>query len=198
MPRLTFEKPSTLTALQISRRHVSGLLEEMAPRAVPEDSRLYCVDANNSFSPYPFAQYARCHRFAERALLDRIFVTRTFTIHQLQAVAEEMLPPLLEMKPPPLLAVLGVEHLFLEETLPRQERRRILFAVAKALGRLRDEGMMVLATYDSPPRDVREWLGPLLDTSDSHRRFEPSPGPVNSAPSAPPKGVFHGPHAANL
>src|SRR5690606_5541175 len=115
-----------ILALQIQRRLLSQMLGGLAPLILEGERTLYCADSMNAFDPYAFSTYARRRGFDPGPALDRIFVTRSFTIHQLEAVAAEMLLPLAHLEPRPLVALLGLDHLFLEETLPLRERRQVL------------------------------------------------------------------------
>jgi hypothetical protein len=137
------------------------VLGGLAPLVV-EGRELWCVDGGNCFDPVAFSTHARRHGIDPEAVLDRIRITRAFTIHQLEAVVTEMLPPLVERDPRPLVAVLGLDHLFLEESLPLRERRQVLGHIAGTLRDLRARGMMLLVTHD-PPRERGAWWKPLID-----------------------------------
>ncbi|MCB2154624.1 hypothetical protein KQI84_07030 [bacterium] len=138
------------------------VLGGLAPQVLEGERELYCVDGGNSFDPYVFSTYARRRGVDPALALDRVFVTRTFTIHQLEAVAAQLLPPLAGRRPQPIGAVLGIEHLFLEESLALRERRQVLERIAGHLTRLRREGMMILLTHD-PPMEGRGWWRPVID-----------------------------------
>src|SRR5690606_10172340 len=116
----------------------------------------------NRFDPYAFAAQARLRGADPRGLLDRVFVSRAFTIHQLEAVVETMMAPLVpgpggQM---PMMAVLGLDHLFLEESLPVAERRLVLGRVVAGLGGIGARAK-VLITHEPPPPGQR-WWGPML------------------------------------
>ncbi|MFH0794771.1 MAG: hypothetical protein V2A74_12150 [bacterium] len=151
----------SIIALEAPRRATAAVLGELAPVLLRGERELYCVDGGNCFDPYGFAVYARKHRADAGQMLERIFVTRAFTIHQLEAVVAEMLPPLAARRPPPMLAILGLDHLFLEETLPLAERRQVLGRIMSRLKGLRSRRMTMLLTYD-PPLRARAWWKPLL------------------------------------
>jgi len=159
-------REGSIVALEAPRRATAAVLGELAPVLLRGERELYCVDGGNCFDPYGFAVYARKRKADAGQMLERIFVTRAFTIHQLEAVAAEMLPPLATRRPPPMLAILGLDHLFLEETLPLAERRQVLERILMRLKRLRARHMTMLVTYDPPLRGRAWWRPLLLDAAD--------------------------------
>ncbi|MBI1291154.1 hypothetical protein GC173_07900 [bacterium] len=152
--------------LEAPRRATAMVLGRLAPVFLPEDRRLYIVDGANGFDPYVFAREAR-RRGLREDVLDRVFVTRCFTIHQLAAVTREMVPPLLNLKggAPPAIGVLGLDHLFLEESLRAAERARVLGGVLADLEAPRRHGASLLVTHESVPRD-QAWWRPMLEFGD--------------------------------
>lgn len=153
---LLAEAPGRILAVEGPRRLAAEVLAGLAP-LISEQRRLYCVDACNRFDAYGLARYARQGGVPPGEFLERVFVTRTFTIHQLQAVVEEMLPALQGPAPGPLLAVLGLDDLFREETLPVGERRIVLRSVTEGLRRLAARGMALLVTFDATAATAPWW-----------------------------------------
>jgi hypothetical protein len=156
---IVLEAPSRVTAM---------ILGSLAPVFLPEERRLYVVDAGNRFDPYVFAREAR-RRGLREDVLDRVFVTRCFTIHQLAAVTRRMLPPLLRGTSPPAFAVLGLDHLFLEESLRATERARVLGGVVADLERPCRHGARLLVTHGSVPTG-QPWWRPMLEFGDVRAR----------------------------
>ncbi len=148
-------------SLEMPRRAASAVLGGLA-RAFLHERELYCVDGANVFDPYAFSQAARVRGLSGERILDRVFVTRTFTIHQLQAVVEEMLPPRGGEASGPVVAMLGLDHLFREETLRAAERGRVLAAVMARLRGLERTDTRLLVTYERPPPRERFWR-PMLE-----------------------------------
>ncbi len=148
-------------SLEMPRRASSAVLGGLA-RAFLHERELYCVDGANVFDPYAFGQAARMRGLSGEHILDRVFVTRAFTIHQLQAVVEEMLPPRGGEADGPVVAMLGLDHLFREETLRAAERGRVLAEVMKRLRGLERTGTRLLVTYERPPPRERFWK-PMLE-----------------------------------
>ena len=157
--------------LEAPRRATATILGRLAPVFLPEERRLYVVDGANSFDPYVFALEAR-RRGLREDVLDRVFVTRCFTIHQLAAVTGRMMPPLLRGGSPPALAVLGLDHLFLEETLRVAERARVLGEVMADLAVPRRHGAPLVVTHAATPAG-QAWWRPMLEFGDARARVLP-------------------------
>ena len=127
-----------------------------------------CLDGVNGFDPYPFAQASRHVGGAVsddeiRSILNLIRVSRSFTIHQLRASVDWLLPDLLGISPKPLVVILGIEYLFLEESLPLWEREYHLRKIMERLQSLRDQGLPILVTHE--PGQESSWWQPILTSS---------------------------------
>ena len=159
-----FAGRSVALVLEASRRATPMVLGALAPLFLPEEARLYLVDGVNAFDPYVFVREAR-RRGLREDVLDRVFVTRAFTIHQLAAVTAEMMPPVLRGEPGAVFGVLGLDHLFLEESLRGAERARVLRGIVADLECLRSAGARLLVTHEPPPAG-QMWWKPMLDFGD--------------------------------
>jgi hypothetical protein len=160
-------------AIQAPRRATPMLLAKLAPVFLPPGRRLFVADGANSFDPYAFAIEAR-RRGLREDVLDRVFVTRCFTIHQLAAVTAGMMRPLPRQVPGAAIVVLGLDHLFLEESLRAQERARVLRGVLGDLAAMQGEGARLMVTHEPVP--AREaWWRPLAEFGDLRLEVFPDP-----------------------
>lgn len=152
-----------ILCLETARPQIPDLMAGLASAALGREAPIYCLDGANCFDPYPMAARARAWGRRERELLARVFVSRAFTIHQLQAAAREMLRPLAAQDPPPMIAVLGAEHLFLEESLPQWERRHVMGEILEDFAALRAAQTPLVLTHE-PPLSARKepWWRPML------------------------------------
>jgi hypothetical protein len=126
--------------------------EDMAPllaglaRLVGPGREIYCADACNRFDPYRFSDWARRSGQDPTDVLSRVFVSRAFTIHQMAALARELVPTLAARRPRPLVVVLGTESLFLDEQIPLFERQHHFRLTMASLVELRAAGVSLVAT----------------------------------------------------
>jgi len=163
----------TILVLETPQRAVADLLGAFTPYLLEDGRALYCFDASNSFSPYAFACSAQRLGQPAGPLLGRIYVSRSFTIHQLEASLATMLRPLLAGAAPwPLIAVLGVDRLFTDEDVPRAERRLVL---ERTIGHLHGlpRGAKVLVTHEALPVNRTEPARLIARLGDRQGRIRP-------------------------
>jgi len=159
-------------AMEMARRETGEVLGGLAG-LVQAGRPVYCIDAWNRFNPYAFAEWCRTRRIDSRLMLERVFVSRCFTIHQLDAVVAGMVPPLARDPARPIVAVLGLEHLFLEESLSESERRTVLGRVLRGMARARGLGLSLLVAFEGwNDRGAPWWRAPLLAMADRHIRLD--------------------------
>lgn len=130
----------------------SGRLLSLLGPGLLAGARLYCLDGGNAFDPAPLASWLRAGRAdVAQVLGERVFVSRSFTCHQLATAVEELLPPLARQPYPVLAALLNVDHMFLDEDLPFFERRHLFERILKAIVAARQAGLPCLITYAAGP-----------------------------------------------
>jgi hypothetical protein len=108
---------------------------------------MYCLDAGNCFDPYPLALAARSRGMVPEEALGRIFVSRAATCHQVVSVVEELLLPLCGDSTRKVVAVLGIDTLFLDEDIPLFERQYLFNRVLQGIIRIRSAGTGCLVTH---------------------------------------------------
>lgn len=169
-------RESRLVCLEVPSPHLKALHRGLAVLTVGRRQGVCVLDGVNRFDPYPFAALARRMGADIGPPLDRVRVSRAFTIHQLREAVDRLLPPLLEEASPPLAVVLGLEHLFLEESLPLWERRHVLDAILRRLGALRGAGLSILATHEPVGVGDGWWLEPMRRAATGVGRLEEREG----------------------
>jgi hypothetical protein len=131
----------------------------LAGRAALGGHRVLYLDGANSFDPYIPARMAREAGLDPRPVLDRLFISRAFTCHQLETLMVDRLDAAIRARRPGLVVISGWSHLFHDENVPFREALRLLEATARSVRRLAARGTPFLATHEDGPQTPR--LRPL-------------------------------------
>ena len=127
----------------------------LAGRAALAGHRVLYLDGANAFDPYIPARMARESGLDPRQVLDRLFVSRAFTCHQLETLMVDRLEAAIRRHRPGLLVISGWGHLFHDENVPLKEAVRLLEATARSARHLAERGTPVLATHEDGPKVPR-------------------------------------------
>lgn len=157
--------------LQLAMADMPMVLAGLARHVGPQRA-LYCVDGCNRFDPYRFSDWARRAGMDPSEVLDRVFLSRAFTVHQMAALCREMLPGLVGLEPRPLVVFLGIESLFLDEQIPAFERAHLFDASLREVVSLRQAGLSILATVGMDSGEpgvpsVAPWLAKVRRAADA-------------------------------
>lgn len=125
-------------------RGSTGLLLNLAAR-LALDAPVRVLDCGNSFNVYPVARTLRGYTPEVSAALGRISVARAFTCYQVSMLLESS--P--EASTPTL--VLDMLATFYDESVPLNERQRLLHKVISQLHRLSRKGRVMVSAYMPPP-----------------------------------------------
>lgn len=108
------------------------------------------VDSANAFNPFLIAEVAtRLNRRPEE-LLDCLHISRTFTVHQLEALITERLAGALSTYASRVLIASGFLHNLYDEDVALAEAWRIFRKAAAHLRALADSGTLVLVICPDP------------------------------------------------
>ncbi len=127
----------------------------LAGRAALAGQRVLYLDGANAFDPYIPARMAREAGLDPRQVLDRLFISRAFTCHQLETLVVDRLEAAIRARRPGLVVISGWSHLFHDENVPAREAMRLLESTAQAVRRLAERGTPFLATHEDGPRTPR-------------------------------------------
>ena len=120
------------------------------------------IDSANAFNPFLIAEVATRLNRPPEELLNRIHVSRTFTVHQLEALITERLSDALKTYASRVLVASGfLDNLYDEDVEPREAWRVFRKATAH-LRALADAGVLVLVVCPTPAVRLRDRDG-LLD-----------------------------------
>ena len=142
----------SFVGLQVAPREMPMVLAGVA-RLLAGERVIYCADGCNRFDAYRFSHWARCMGLDPQEVLSRVYLSRAFTVHQMAALATREFPRLPTDPRPPLVVVLGVEALFLDEQLPRFEREHLFRKTMDSLAGLRRRGFSLLVTLGEERRE---------------------------------------------
>ncbi len=130
----------------------------MVWRLVQEDS-VVVLDGANIFDLPLITQLSKSLHIDTRALLQRIHLSRAFTVHQLEAVISDRLEEALQKYGSRLCLVSGLLDTFWDEEVPLWEASRILKKVMERLRQIADQGCRVIVLAPEPPVPMSKRMG---------------------------------------
>jgi len=135
------------------------------------------IDSANAFNPFLIAEIATQLNRQPAELLDRIHVSRTFTVHQLEALIAERISGALKTYASRILVASGFLDNLYDEDVERQEAWRVFSKATAHLRALADGGALVLVVCPAPPvrlRDRDGMLDALMAEADKVIKLEAS------------------------
>ena len=93
------------------------------------ESSVVFVDGGNTFRLYKVSRLARLHHLKPREVLERIFISRAFTMHQMTSLLLDGLEEAAKRHGAKLVIVSDFEGLFLDEDIKPEESREIFSQV---------------------------------------------------------------------
>ena len=135
------------------------------------------IDSANAFNPFLISEVATGWDRRPEELLDRIHVSRTFTVHQLEALITERLSDALKTYTSRVLVASGFLNNLYDEDVELREVWRIFRKATAHLRALADSGALVLVVCPDPA--VRLWdrdgmLDALMAEADKVIKLEAS------------------------
>ena len=166
-----------------ARPNQQGFLLGALINYLQDGGEVYCLDAGNCFDPYPLALATRARGLPSEAFLERVFVSRAATCHQIVSVVEEMLLPLCRSPDWKVVVVLGIDTLFTDEDIPLFERQYLFGRTLAGIVTVRSAGIGCLVTHHphlGEEKETRMWRN-LIE-----RTLRPKPLPGAMLQSLPP------------
>ena len=116
------------------------------------ESSAVFIDGGNTFRLYKVSQLARLHHLRPRNVLQRIFISRAFTAHQMTSIILDKLEESMTKYDAKLVIISDYQGLYLDKDIPPEESREVFSQVTAYLSKLAEEkNVIILATY--PPHD---------------------------------------------
>ena len=120
------------------------------------------IDSANAFNPFLIAEVATRLNRPPEELLNRIHVSRTFTVHQLEALITERLSDALKTYASRVLVASGFLDNLYDEDVELREAWRVFRKATAHLRAIADSGSLVLVVCSTPAVRLRDRDG-LLD-----------------------------------
>lgn len=165
LSRVPNDAPTTRAGLSLltGPSFVLDLGTTLAGRVVLTGRTVLYVDGANAFDPYILSALAKEAGQPPRAVMQRLYLTRAFTCHQLETLIVERLPGAIARYRPGLVVISGWSHLFHDENVPAREAFRLLQSTVRRIRALVEAGQPVLATHpEEPVTPRREPLREIL------------------------------------
>jgi hypothetical protein len=124
-------------------------LHAIAP-LLAKGEQVVFIDSANAFNPFLIAEVATRLNRQPAELLDRLHISRTFTVHQLEALITERIRAALTTYTSRTLIASGFLHHFYDEDVALREAWRIFRKAVAHLRALADTGTLVLVICPTP------------------------------------------------
>ncbi len=111
------------------------------------ESTVVFVDGGNTYRLYRVSQLARLHHLKPRIALQRIFISRAFTAHQMTSVILDKLEEAITKYDAKLVIISDFQGLYLDKDIQPEESKEVFSQVTTYLSKLAEEKkVIVLAT----------------------------------------------------
>lgn len=112
------------------------------------ESNTLFVDGGNTFRLYEASRLARFHQLRPRHALQRIFISRAFTAHQMTEIILDKLEEATMKCHAKLLIISDFSGLYLDKDIPSEESKEVFSQVVSYLSKFaKEKDVIVLATY---------------------------------------------------
>ncbi len=136
------------------------------------DSAVLFIDGGNRSDPYLFSSFARQRGLRPITAMRRIATCRVFTMYQLADLVSEHLVPAATDYAARLVVIADLLGTFNEPELEEREARRLLSAVERAIGLVKNNAL-VLVTLAAPSKYdemVSSWADTIVGLSSTRGR----------------------------
>ncbi|MBI5116196.1 hypothetical protein HZA56_06950 [Candidatus Poribacteria bacterium] len=159
---------------------VTYLALHMAFAGIAREKPVVFLDGANSFDPFLISKIARKTGLVPEELLGRLYISRAFTCHQMQALVVERLAGAFRRFKTNVAIVSGLLSTFYGQDVPFNEAYDLLKAITTEFVRLAGEGAHILIacpdTHLPLESRQRQFVGLLKNISNRVLRSEGSNG----------------------
>jgi hypothetical protein len=112
------------------------------------ETKVVFVDGGNTFRLYDVSLIAQLHELNPREVLEKIFISRVFTAHQMTSLVLERLQDTVEKYNSKLVVISDIAGLYLDKDVPKREARDVFNQLTIYLKRFAEKNqVIVVATY---------------------------------------------------
>jgi hypothetical protein len=108
------------------------------------ESSVVFVDGGNTYRLYRVSRLARLHHLRPRDVLQRIFISRAFTAHQMTSIIFDKLEEATTRYDARLVIISDFQELYLDKDIPPEESREVFSQVAAYLSKFAEEKNVIL------------------------------------------------------
>ncbi|MCW3985339.1 MAG: hypothetical protein NWE91_02880 [Candidatus Bathyarchaeota archaeon] len=106
------------------------------------------VDGGNTFRLYDVSYITQLHELDPKEVLERIFISRAFTAHQMTSLVLDRLQDAVEKYNSKLVVISDIAGLYLDKDVPKREARDVFNQLTVYLSKFAKENrIIVVATY---------------------------------------------------
>lgn len=107
------------------------------------------IDAGNRSDFYLTVDFAKQYGLDLKTTLDRIIVSRTFTIYQLKSLLSRELPKVIEKYRPGVLIVPGLLDMFADPNIKKKEAKLIIARIMKSIKHISDKLFVITSLHET-------------------------------------------------
>jgi len=112
------------------------------------ETNVIFVDGGNSFRLYDVTRLAQLHQLDPKQVLERIYISRAFTAHQMTSIVFEKLEDTVEKYDSKLVIISDIAELYSDKDIPSREAQSVFNQVTAYLSQFTQENHLILiATY---------------------------------------------------
>jgi hypothetical protein len=114
------------------------------------------IDGGNTFKLYKVSRLAQLHQLDPRQVLERIFISRAFTAHQMTSLVFEKLEETVNRLDSKLAIISDIAGLYLDKDVPAAEAKEVYNQLTTHLSKLAEEKqIIIIATLLPHPHSRR-------------------------------------------
>ncbi len=119
------------------------------------NSNVVFVDGANTFRLYQITRLAQLHQLNPKQVLDKIYIARAFTAHQLTTLVMQKLKTAVQRYGAKLAIIADLPEFFLDDALSESEAQQVFSQVATYLSKFAQENQIILIATNPPRKNTK-------------------------------------------